>query len=245
MALAHSEGAVLAARETLQRIDHRVVVGKSPYADRSLVALVRSMELPLYPRLRVYLQTRFAGELPGCVRAGEFDLAVVTNPLADAHLTCTPLCSKPFAVVLPEGHECVRQTAVMLKDLASTPWILFERHIHPTLYDSFRKRARELAIGPEVIHHIADAEEACEMVRQTGGVAFLTPHGAERAATDTVVIRYLGEPELFLSTQLVVHAENRSMLISEFVRTFVKRLKLTGLYQPRIPEIAIDADRPA
>ena len=67
MALAHSEGAVLAARETLQRIDHRVVVGKSPYADRSLVALVRSMELPLYPRLRVYLQTRFAGELPGSI----------------------------------------------------------------------------------------------------------------------------------------------------------------------------------
>ena len=148
LALAHTEGAVLAARETLNGVDHRIVVGKSPNADRRLTAVLRSMELPLYPRLRVDLQTRYAGELLACVRAGEFDLAVVTNPLEDALLTCTPLHCTPFTVAMPEDHKCANRKAVMLRDLAFTPWILIDRHVHSVHYDTFQRRARDLGIGP-------------------------------------------------------------------------------------------------
>jgi DNA-binding transcriptional LysR family regulator len=242
LALAHSDGAVLAARETLNGIDHRIVVGKSPFTDRRLAAILRSIELPLYPKLRVYFQTRFAGELPAFVRDREFDLAIVTNPLEDAQLTCMPIRSTRFTAVLHEDHACVNKEAVTLKDLAATPWVLFERHLHPTLYDTFRSRARELGVGPERIHHIADAEEAVEMVRQMGGAAFLSPHNAERAATDGVVFCPLGEPEIRLTTTLVVRAENGSMLISEFVRTFVKRLKQVDLYQPVLSESRVDSN---
>jgi DNA-binding transcriptional LysR family regulator len=242
LALAHSDGAVLAARETLNGMDHRIVVGRSPDADLRLTTILRSMELPLYPRLRVDFQTRLAGELPAGVRAGEFDLAVVTNPTDDAYLTCTPLRKTPFTVVLPEDHTCINGNAVTLKDLASMPWILFDQHIHPPHYDTFRHRAQDLGIGPESIHHIANDEEACEMVREVDGAAFLTPHGAEHAAKDGVVLRLLEETDIFLATQLAVRADNSSKLISEFVRTFVKRLKHAGLHQPDLPKSTIDAN---
>ena len=80
------------------------------------------------------------------------------------------------------------------------------------------------------------------MVRQTGGAAFLTPIGAAEAAINGVVLRCLGELDIFLSTQLVVRADNSSKLVSEFVRTFVKRLKQLNLYQPVFSESAIDAN---
>lgn len=115
LAVAQSESAVLAARETKNGIDHRIVVGRSPYADRRLVDILRSIELPLYPNLRVHLPTRYAGELPACIRAGEFDLAIVTNPPEDPHLTSTLLSCTPFAVVLPEEHGCANRKSINLE----------------------------------------------------------------------------------------------------------------------------------
>ena len=234
LAVAHTDGAVLAARETLHGIDHRIVIGKSMYTDRRLITILRSMELPLYPRLQVSLETRLPGELPACVRSGEIDLAVVSNPLEDMLLTGTVVRCTPFMVMLPEEHECGNQQTVTLKDLSSTPWVLFERQIHPALYDTFLHRAQNLGIGVDRIHHIADAEEACEVVRLIGGAAFLSPQGAARAATDEVILLPLEEKDIFLKTQLVARTENTSMLVSEFVRTFVKRLKHAGLYQPAL-----------
>jgi DNA-binding transcriptional LysR family regulator len=199
------------------------------------------MELPLYPNLRVHLSTRYAGELPACVRAGEFDLAVVTNPPEDPHLSTTLLSCTPFTVVLPEGHRCANDKGIKLSLLSSTPWVFFERHVHPALYDAFQDRARDLGIGPERIHHVANAEEACEMVCRVGGAAFLSPRGAASAAKDGVALCTLLEEGLSLATHLVARAENGSMLVSEFVRNFVKRLKQAGLHQPILSESAIDA----
>ena len=53
LAIAHTDGAVLAARETLHGIDHRIGIGKSMYTDRRLITILRTMELPLYPKLQV------------------------------------------------------------------------------------------------------------------------------------------------------------------------------------------------
>lgn len=240
--IAHSENAEVAARETQHGVENLIVVGKSPFADMRLVTILRSIELPLYTKLRIDFRTVFADELLGCVRTGEFNLAVVTNPREDVLLSCTPLRCTHFTVVLPEEHACASKKAVTLKDLKSTPWILIDRHVHSVHYDTFRRRAKELGVGLESIHHVADEEEACEMVRQTGGAAFLAPHGAEQNAKEGLVLRSLGEQEILLTTHLVVREDNTSKLLSEFVRTFVKRLKQASLYQPVLPESVLGAD---
>ncbi len=234
LAIAHSENAAVAAREALNGTDHPVTVGKSVFTDRRLLTILRSLELPLYPGLEVLFHTRAPGELPGCVRSGEYDLAIVSNPVDDPFLSGTIIRSMPFTVVLTQEHKCAGQPTVTLKDLGSTPWVLFERHLHPALYDSFLRRAHELGIKPDRIHNIADAEEACEVVRLVGGAAFLSPQGAERAATADHALCSLAESEIFLKTQILARADNSSKLVAELVRTFVKRLKQYGLYQPEL-----------
>jgi DNA-binding transcriptional LysR family regulator len=241
LALAYSERAVLAARDIQSGVERQIVVGRSPYIDRRLVEILLSMELPLYPNLRVSLQTRYAGELPACVRSGECDLAVITNPPEDPNLTTTLLSSSPFAVVLPEDHRCAKSKVVRLHLLRSTPWIFFERQVHPVLYDAFQDRARDLGVGPERIHHVANGEEACELVSRIGGAAFLSQRGAASAAKDGVAICTLREEDLSLNTHLVARAENGSKILGEFVRSFVKRLKQSGIYQIPPPESRSDA----
>jgi DNA-binding transcriptional LysR family regulator len=237
-----SESAAVAARETAIGIEHMILAGKSPFVDLRLIAVLRSMELPLFPKLRVDVQTTSADELLACVRTGELSLAVVTNPLEDAILSCTPLRCTQFTVALPEDHKCANKNAVTLKDLVTTPWILIDRRVHSAHYDTFRRRAKDLGVGPERIYHIADAQEAFDMVRRTGGAAFLAPHGAAQTTEDGVVFCTLGEMDILLTANLVVRAENTSKLLSEFVRTFVKRLKQTELYQPKLPESSAGAD---
>ena len=68
-----------------------------------------------------------------------------------------------------------------------------------------------------------------------------TGRAAAGAAKDGVALCALREEGLFLATHLVARAENGSMLVSEFARNFVKRLKLAGLYQPIPSESANDA----
>ena len=58
-----------------------------------------------------------------------------------------------------------------------------------------------------------------------GGAAFLSPRAAAGATKDGVAICTLREEELSLATHLVARAENGSKVVSEFARSFVKRLK--------------------
>lgn len=115
------------------------------------------------------------------------------------------------------------------------PWVLFERAIHPLLYDAFFERAHHLGIEVKRRYHIAHAEEACDVARTVGGAAFLSLQGAEHAAKDEMILRPLEEKGIFLKTNVLMRRDNPSKLVSEFVRAFIKRLDQAGLYQPELP----------
>ncbi len=233
--IAQADQADFVARETKNGTTHRILAGKSIYTDMRLVDILRSMDLPLYPGLVVDFATKLPVELPVCVRTGQVDLAVVSNPGENPYVIPRAIRSVPFTVVLPREHRNAKKESVTLKDLASMPWVLFERAIHPLLYDAFSERAHHLGIEVKRIYHIAHAEEACELARTIGGAAFLSLQGAQHAAKDEMILRPLEEKGIFLRTQVLIRRDNPSKLVSQFVHAFIKRLELAGLYQPELP----------
>lgn len=241
--IAQSDHADFVAREAKNGTTHRILIGKSIYTDRRVVEILRSMDLPLYPGLVVDFATKLPVELPVCVRTGEIDLAVVSNPGDNPYVIPRVFRSVPFTVVLPREHLSANKQSVMLKDLASMPWVLFERHIHPLLYDSFLERAHQIGIEIKRIYHIAHAEEACELARTIGGAAFLSLQGAQHAAKDEMILCPLEEKGIFLRTQVLIRRDNPSKLVSEFVRAFIKRLDAAGLYQPELPPFLSNVHR--
>jgi hypothetical protein len=80
------------------------------------------------------------------------------------------------------------------------------------------------------------AEEASELIMAHKGVAFLTRGGAWRIARDGVTMRPLAEERLRLVTKLATRADNKSRLVSEFVRAAGRKLiSARPAQQARLP----------
>jgi hypothetical protein len=103
-------------------------------------------------------------------------------------------------------------------------WVLFERHVHPALYDAILRVAHEKHVAPSHIHHVMTAEEAFPFIAHGGCLAFLTKSGALRIGHGTMTIRPLMEESLLLKTNIAARTDNKSKLASEFMRTFVRKL---------------------
>jgi hypothetical protein len=72
-------------------------------------------------------------------------------------------------------------------------WILFERRLHPLLYDSLMQLAENNCVSAVRIQHIVSQENGFPLVAEGAGVAILTKPGALLLARNGVIVRPLAE----------------------------------------------------
>jgi DNA-binding transcriptional LysR family regulator len=224
LSLMHDERAIEVAKAVTEGVESVLNIGRSPFADPFLTSALLSVHLPLYPNLHVHLHSGFAPELVHDLTVSKLDLALVANPGPNRKLTTTKVNESPLYVVLPEGSPLAAKNSVTLLDLSEDRWILFERKAHPDLYDSILRRAAEEEIVFRNGQKVLTAEEAAQLVDENLGVAFLTMPGALRIAERGAIVRPLEDKELQLQVCLASRADNRSKLVSEFVRAFMRRI---------------------
>lgn len=223
--LLHSERAVHLGRAALDTSDCILTVGHSPYADSRLVSILLAIRLPLYPNLKLHLQTEFALELVHSLVAAEIDVALITRPPTTDELTLVSVSKAPLYVALPASHPAAQKDAVSLKDFAVDSWIIFARRAHPLAYNAIMETAQLERVTPREIHHIVTAEEALHLVKENVGITFLTKATAVRQAGSTIVFRPLSEESLILETFLALRANDQSRMVNEYARAFLKRLR--------------------
>jgi DNA-binding transcriptional LysR family regulator len=199
-------------------------VGRSPYTDPFLITALLSVKVPLFPQLKIELSQQFSPELVRDVLAGSLDLAIVTEPAESKRLTMTKVAEAPFYIAMPEEDELAYERSVTLNSLANRTWVLFERRMHPPVYDTVMRLAEERKIAPASVEHIVVPEDAFSTVVDGGGVAFVVKSGAIRIARDGITVRPLAEETLMLKTYLVARAEERSKVVSELVRAYMRKL---------------------
>lgn len=233
LALEHEERASYSARAVAQDVEAILNVGRSQYIDPLLSEALLSVDLPFYPQLEIQLHSAFAPELAHDVLNGRLDLALITHPDVNSRLTTTKLMESPLNLLVSEDDPLYTEDHPKLDQLSGKRWIVFDRRIHPTLYDSLFDHAHANHIEPRGVHHVMSAEEAGHLVQKNGGIAFLTRAGALRVARGGLVARELDEPDLCLDVHLAARADNKSKLVSEFVRTYIKLLK-TVLRPPQM-----------
>jgi hypothetical protein len=125
---------------------------------------------------------------------------------------------------MSEGDDLAYEHSVTLDALAGRPWVIFERRMHPPVYDSVMRLAEERNISPATVHHIVVPEDAYPFVADSEGIAFVVKSGAIRIARDGITVRPLLEDALTLKTYLASRADERSKVVSELVRGFVRKL---------------------
>jgi len=235
IALLHLERAVHLTRSVAKGVEAVLHLGTSPYTDPYLVSTILAVRLPLFTSLRIQTSSNFSPELSRQVLTGEVDVALLTAGLPHPKLNYLELTVSPLHVVFAKNDLLSRQTEVKLADLGGRVWVIFGRHVHPTLYDEFMLRARTIGVSSKQIHHVT-AEEAAHLIVQLDATAFLTKIGAWRIATGALTMRPLDEPGIVLRTTIVTRADDTSRLTSEFVRAAVRQIeKATKARQRRLP----------
>lgn len=220
----HSERAIQAARVASQNFESVLNVGRSPYIDPFLVSTLLSIRLPLYPHLRLELSSQFSCDLVHEVLAGTMDLAIVTEPPPSPLLAATKVAESCFYIVMSKENDLAYKPSLSLSDLGGQEWVLFERGVHPPLYDQILRIAAARHITPRQIRHVMTAEEAFPFVSVADSIAFLTKSGALRIAKGEITLRPLFEESLPLRTYLAGRVDNKSKIVSEFMRAYVRKL---------------------
>jgi DNA-binding transcriptional LysR family regulator len=221
----HAERAVHVARIAEQGAQAVLHIGKSQYTDPYLVSMLNSVSLPLFPNLELSLSSMAYTELETEVLLGKLDLAVTTGDVENPKITQLELIRTPIYIAMPQLDPLVEYTKLNLAQLHGKAWLLPERYIHPSLYDSILRTAGQEGVQPRSIHHAVTPEEAAhELYTATVEVAFLTQSGAWRIARNGLTMRPLDHPTLTISSKLIARSDDSSRIVSEFARTLKRKL---------------------
>jgi DNA-binding transcriptional LysR family regulator len=218
------ERAIRLAKSTHDEVQPVITVGHSPYADPALLASILAVHLPLYPNLRLRIESMFAMELVHGVLVSELDLAIITEPSENSQLTQVQLATQPLSVVLPADHPATAKPSVSVADLGGVGWMVFPRKAHPVVYDRLMEEARVAGISPVELHHYVSLQETAQLIAENFGVAFAAKGIAEQLRGQGMAVRPLSQPSLQLRSYLVLLADQSSRLVNEFGRAFLRKV---------------------
>jgi DNA-binding transcriptional LysR family regulator len=222
--------AVHEARETKRGTSHKLSIGASSFLSPHLIELLRSVELRLFRDLTIEIVSEYSCELLSQLQHHQIDLALVTSPPSNAAITTVRIATNPFMLVLREDHPLAEKGSARLAEVAEYPWVFFSRNVHPPLYDLIHRRLEAEHNKARIVHRVSQAEQVPALLHDESLVAWLTPNGAERIARNGLVRIPLLDSEINLEMHLASLANNKSRLVSEYVRSFVKRIE-----EPRLP----------
>lgn len=201
-------------------------VGKSPYTDPYLLTNLLSLHLPLFPGLRVEVSSRLAVDLSHELLDGTLDLAFLTAIPDTPRISSSSVAIQSFFVAFLEQDELANYSSISSDQLASRSCILFDRHVHPYLYERVLRDLHPASLSGTTLHHVMTAEEASHLVLRGLGVALLTQAGAWRIAKNGITIRPLDAQSLRVETRLASRSDNRLPVVSHFVRSFMRKIHI-------------------
>ncbi|MCU1322988.1 MAG: transcriptional regulator, LysR family [Acidobacteriaceae bacterium] len=223
-AMAILEKAIRLARTTHDEIHPVVTIGHSPYGDPSLISAIVSVHLPLYPNLRLRMESMFALDLAHSVLAAELDLAIITEPSDNPHLTLVQLATVPLCVVMPADHPAARKRSVSIEEFGNVGWMIFPRKAHPVIYERILDASRQAAVSPVELHHYVAPQEAVQLITENFGIAFMAKGVAEQIRNTEIAVRPLSQTTLQVTSYLVLRADQSSRLVNEFGRAFLRKV---------------------
>ena len=131
-AVLYAERAVADARAALHGADEVLHIGRSVYADPYLVTAIQSIQLPLFPGLKVKLWSNFSHELARMVATGNLGPGPGNGHSRYCRLSVScRLTESPGYIALPKSDAIAGNAELTLNDLRAHEWILPAPHVNP------------------------------------------------------------------------------------------------------------------
>jgi DNA-binding transcriptional LysR family regulator len=237
-AVLHAERAITDAKAAMQGADEVLHIGRSVYADPYLVTAIQSIQLSLFPGLKVKLWSNFSHELARLVATGNLDLALLVAIPDTSSLSFLSVAESPGYIALPKSDAVAGNAELRLEDLHAHEWVLPAPHINPFVTEMIQAEVSAKNIVASDTHTYTTAEEALALVMAHKGAAFLTREAAWRISSNEIAVRPLTEEHPKLVTRLAMRADDKKRLTSEFVRAVGRKLVKVQSSQQRSTALA-------
>ena len=108
-------------------------------------------------------------------RDGRIDLGILYGAPTDIEpwLRAERVYAEPLVAAVPESHPLAARPRASLRDFAGEPFLLFPRHVGPSMYDDIVARCRAAGFSPRVVQEVAGWHTLAALVSAGVGVAFL------------------------------------------------------------------------
>jgi len=178
-ALLHAERAIVNAAAASRGADEVLNLGKSAYADPYLLKALLSIQLPLFPGLKLKHWSNYSHELAHQVELGKLDMALVTAVPDTPKLNLLLVAESPLYIALLRDSPICKHSELRLQHLAEAEWILPAPHVNPHLHEMIQSASSESGIKVPEVHYVMTPEEAFVLIQARSGVAFMTHNCAE------------------------------------------------------------------
>lgn len=178
--LAELDDVVLLKRGTLR-------LGLPPVGSAALFAPLFALYRQRYPGVDIRLSEDGGAALEGRLRGGEIELAGALLPTLP-EFDHEPVRCEPLMALLPADHPLGRRRRLQLRELESTPFIIFSPGF--ALHRILLEGARKAGFEPSIAATTSQLDFMVELVSLGMGVAFL-PRGiaAERKRPSMRLVR--------------------------------------------------------
>lgn len=212
---------VLAARAEMdERIGlhkGRATIGTPPTVGTQLLPGVLAAFHRRYPGIELCLREAGVQTLLELLETGMTDVAVVTLPVTDHHLTVKPLFSEELVVVVWRDHPLAECRQVRFSDLANEPWILAPENYE--LREATLNACQRAGFTPRVILDGSEMDTLLRFVATGLGIA-LVPKLAVQGLSDLVVLQ-VTDQQLQRSLGLVWRGDRVALPAAKALREFL------------------------
>lgn len=146
-----------------------------------------------FPGVRVELNESPTSVQLAALESGNLACGFFHPDAPTPHLHTRLLLRERNGVLLPATHPLARRTRLELRDLATTPFVVFPRTHNPGFYDRILAAFHRAGLSPRIAEEVWPRANAIGLVRAGLGATFMTPSEAQHLPPE-VVFRPLEGP---------------------------------------------------
>lgn len=188
MAQVEAARAEMAERIGLRR--GRATVGTPPTVGTQLLPAVLAAFNRQYPGIELRLHESGVQTLLDLLETGLTDVAVVTLPVEDEHLTVVPLFTEEMVVAVWKGHQFAGREEVEIKQLQQEPWVLSPENYE--LREATLSACATAGFTPRVVLDGGETDTLLRFVAAGIGVA-LVPRLAVNGTRELTTLRVVDQ----------------------------------------------------
>ena len=203
----------------------RATIGTPPTVGTQLLPTVLAAFNKRYPGIELRLHEAGVQTLLDLLETGLTDVAVVTLPVEDEHLTVVPLFTEEMVIAVWKDHPLANRTAVKIGDLKDEPWVLSPENYE--LREATLNACQAAGFTPRVVLDGGETDTLLRFVVAGIGVA-LVPRLAVQNTNDLVALP-VSDQKLQRSLGLVWRGDRAASPAARAMREFlVEELKQGG-----------------